>query len=96
MRLTEAQLNDGRERLQTGNPDAFNDWLDAHGIVVDKQELHRTLVGLTPERALDLFNRAFSKMDPELDRTVAYVILTLLVLSTSTGLAYLMLRLMAV
>ncbi|MFA4971516.1 MAG: hypothetical protein WC683_02805 [bacterium] len=92
MKLTEAELEEGRALVRAGNIVALESWVDRRGILVNKEVLRDTMFRAMrnePMLAIRLFDRVFEGMDPELDRRVtrrSLGILAAVCLFVATGL----------
>jgi hypothetical protein len=78
MRLTDEQLEEGRNCLRNKNVDAFMAWIDQHKILIDRATVRETMgkaieLGMSNERVVGLFDKVFVGMDPQLDRKLAII-----------------------
>ncbi len=94
MVLTEAELEEGRGYVRSGDLDGLDSWVERRGIVLDRVLLRRTMgsvVVVDNARAIKLFNATFVDIDPEIDRlvrrvrTVLVVVAVLMLLLGSIG-----------
>ena len=68
MKLTEDQLEKGRNHLRSNDLDGFNQWIDNNEIFIDKTEMRNvfgTLIRVDIDRAIKLFDLVFANMDPQ-------------------------------
>lgn len=99
MRLTEAELEEGRAHVRAKDLAALERWVDARRINISRILLHDSFgrAMRDPELAMKLFDRAFPGMDPEAERrifrirlAVAVVGMLLTTLGCIGGIVYLM------
>jgi hypothetical protein len=77
MKLTDAELEEGRAFIHTNNISGLMSWVDEHRIIIKKDMLRETMTKLINanchDRAIKLFDATFVDCDPQLERAVVKV-----------------------